>query len=428
MPGYIVERHLKDGDWVIFNRQPSLHRMSMMGHRVRIMDGKTFRLHLCVTTPYNADFDGDEMNLHVPQTEEARVELKELMDVNKHIRTPRYGLPLIGAKQDHLMGLYLLTQDGVKLTKREVASLLFSVDIDVDLDKEEYTGKEVFSFLLPKINYYGKTKSGDDVVIEEGILKKGYINIKSIGAESGELLNKIDLEYGSEKAAEFLEKCVVVSLLFLSIYSYTISLLDYTIDKESRKEMYKHISKKIKDYINSGGSDKTQLELEKVIKDIEQIIREKLSKKSYARIAAEIGARGSLVSVSQIIGCIGQEKLKGRKITRGYYGRTLPCFKKYEANPSAYGFVSRGYREGVSPPEFFFDAMHGREGLSDTALKTKHSGYLERRLVNSLHDLIVCRDDTIRNEKNQIIQFKPLENNVNPYTANKGKIFFEDIL
>ena len=120
--------------------------------------------------------------------------------------------------------------------------------------------------------------------------------------------------------------------------------------------------------------------------------------------------------------------MKGKKITRGYYGRTLPHFKVGEVNPEAYGFVKNGYRDGINPIEFFFDAMHGREGLSDTALKTKHSGYLERRLVNSLHDIIVKADGTVRNESNQIIQFAPLENNINPYVASKGRISLEDIL
>ena len=427
IPGYVVERHLQDGDWVIFNRQPSLHRMSMLGHKARIMDGRTFRLHLAVTTPYNADFDGDEMNLHVPQTEEARAEVKHLMDVNKHIRTPRYGLPIIGLKHDHLMGLYYLTRDDTKLSKKEVANLLAYTDIETELTKDFYTGKEVFSMLLPKINFRGKTKSGEDVIIENGNLIKGYIDEKIVGAEKGELLNKIELLYGCEEAARFIENSVKISLMFLCTNAYTISLKDYHLPENVKANIKKLISSKINNYINNPSED-SQLELEQVLKEIEKIVREYLSKDSSARIAAEIGARGSLISVSQIVGCVGQEKLKGKKITRGYYGRTLPHFKVGEVDPAAYGFVKNGYREGINPIEFFFDAMHGREGLSDTALKTKHSGYLERRLVNSLHDVIVKSDGTVRNENNQIIQFTPLENNVNPYRASKGKISLEDIL
>ena len=427
IPGYIVERHMQDGDWVIFNRQPSLHRMSMMGCKARIMPDKTFRLHLCTTTPYNADFDGDEMNLHIPQTEEARVEVKYLMDTNKHIRTPRYGLPIIGAKHDHLMGIYFLTKDNVKLSKKEVANLLMVTDIDVELDKDMYTGKEVFSFLLPKINFNGKTKTGEEVIIKDGILLKGYIDENSIGAEKGELLSKIELLYGGDEAARFLENLTKLSLSFLMTNAYSISLEDYYLDLEDQKKIEKVVSEEIDNYIKMP-SDETQLKLEQLPKEVEKIVKLKLSKNSSARIAAEIGARGSLISVSQIIGCIGQEKLKGKKITRGYYGRTLPHFKRKEINPAAYGFVKNGYKKGISPIEFFFDAMHGREGLSDTALKTRQSGYLERRLVNCLHDIKVAKDLTVRDEKNRIIQFTPFENNINPYRANKGRIEVEDLL
>ncbi|HIE41147.1 MAG TPA: DNA-directed RNA polymerase subunit A' [Candidatus Aenigmarchaeota archaeon] len=428
IPGYIVERHLQDGDWVIFNRQPSLHRMSMMGHKARIMGGRTFRLHLAVTTPYNADFDGDEMNLYVPQTEEARAEIKHLMDVYKHIRTPRYGLPIIGLKHDHIIGTYLLTKEDLKLSKNEVANLLAFININKELDKDFYTGKEIFSLLLPNdLNFRGNTKTGEEVVIENGILKKGYIDEKLVGAEKGELLNKIELLYGEDIAAKFIEDLVRVSLNFLMTYSYTISVRDYSLSKEDEHRIEKIVTVKIRDYIIDPTEDR-QLELERVLKDVEKIIKEKLSKDSSARIAAETGARGSLISVSQIIGCVSQEKLKGKRITRGYYGRTLPHFKLRETNPCVYGFVKNGYLKGISPTEFFFDAMHGREGLSDTALKTKHSGYLERRLVNSLHDLIIRKDGTIRNEADQIIQFIPFENNINPYRANKGKISLKDIL
>src|SRR3972149_526657 len=114
--GYLVERHLSDGDIVLFNRQPSLHQMSIMAHYVKVLPGKTFRLHPSVCPPYNADFDGDEMNLHVPQSEEARSEAILLMRVQDHLISPRYGGPIIGALRDFITGAYLLTKDGTTLT------------------------------------------------------------------------------------------------------------------------------------------------------------------------------------------------------------------------------------------------------------------------------------------------------------------------
>ena len=119
-PGVIVERHLIDGDVAIFNRQPSLHRMSMLVHEIRVMQGKTFRFNLADCTPYNADFDGDEMNLHVIQSEEARAEARILMRVQEHIISPRYGGSVIGGIHDHITGAYLLTQSDVFLHKHVV--------------------------------------------------------------------------------------------------------------------------------------------------------------------------------------------------------------------------------------------------------------------------------------------------------------------
>lgn len=156
-PGFVVERHLMNGDIVLFNRQPSLHRMSMMGHIVRVLPGRTFRLHLAVCPPYNADFDGDEMNLHVPQNEEARAEAKTLMLVQNHIITPRYGGPIIGARQDYITGGYLLTRKDTFINRELLMYLLAAANYDGEIDepaimhpKELWTGKQVISMLLPK--------------------------------------------------------------------------------------------------------------------------------------------------------------------------------------------------------------------------------------------------------------------------------------
>ncbi|KAK1394377.1 hypothetical protein POM88_013433 [Heracleum sosnowskyi] len=108
--GYKVERHLNDGDFVLFNRQPSLHKMSIMGHRIKIMPYSTFRLNLSVTSPYNADFDGDEMNMHVPQSFETRAEVLELMMVPKCIVSPQANRPVMGIVQDTLLGRRKITK------------------------------------------------------------------------------------------------------------------------------------------------------------------------------------------------------------------------------------------------------------------------------------------------------------------------------
>src|SRR5712691_3484405 len=163
--GYMVERHLADGDIVIFNRQPSLHRMSIMAHYVRVLPYRTFRLHPAVCPPYNADFDGDEMNLHVPQGEEARTEARLLMQVQDQILSPRYGGPIIGAIRDSLTAAFLLTQKSTLLDRPTVSKLLAAADFEgpmpepaVTKPEEKWTGKQIFSIVLPKgFNFVSKS-------------------------------------------------------------------------------------------------------------------------------------------------------------------------------------------------------------------------------------------------------------------------------
>ncbi|MEM3061607.1 MAG: DNA-directed RNA polymerase subunit A', partial [Candidatus Bathyarchaeia archaeon] len=164
-PGFIVERHIRDGDIVLFNRQPSLHRMSIMAHFVKVLPYKTFRLNPCICPPYNADFDGDEMNLHVPQSEEARTEAKILMQVQDQILSPRYGGPIIGAIRDLLSAAFLLTYSSTYLKKEEVGKLLAATGYEGPLPKpaikkpkELWSGKQIFSLFLPKdFNFASKS-------------------------------------------------------------------------------------------------------------------------------------------------------------------------------------------------------------------------------------------------------------------------------
>ncbi|MEM0330646.1 MAG: DNA-directed RNA polymerase subunit A', partial [Archaeoglobaceae archaeon] len=224
--GWIVERELADGDIVLFNRQPSLHRMSIMAHYVRVLPYKTFRLNPAVCPPYNADFDGDEMNLHVPQSLEAQAEAKILMAVQEHILSPRFGGPIIGGIHDHVTGLYLLTRGNKKFTKEEALAFLRAVDISEIPAKEEYTGKEIFSFILPKISikFRAEVCQGCDVckeedcdndayvVIENGVLLKGTIDEKAIGAFKGIIIDEIMRKFGAGVARKFIDDMTKLSI------------------------------------------------------------------------------------------------------------------------------------------------------------------------------------------------------------------------
>ncbi|MFQ5475309.1 MAG: DNA-directed RNA polymerase subunit A', partial [Candidatus Nanoarchaeia archaeon] len=191
-PGYQVERHLMDGDIAIFNRQPSLHRMSMMCHKIRVLPGRTFRINPAVCNPYNADFDGDEMNLHIPQTEEARAEAEILMQVQTQLISARYGLSVIGCIQDAISGNYLLTKDGTEIPYESAIEILISVGVEDTSrlkKKKNVSGKEIFSVLLPAdFDYLGKDAKGDEVKIKKGRLLSGTMDKANLGEGSGLLL------------------------------------------------------------------------------------------------------------------------------------------------------------------------------------------------------------------------------------------------
>ena len=250
--GYRVERHLADGDIVMFNRQPSLHQMSIMAHYVRVLPGKTFRLHPSVCPPYNADFDGDEMNLHVPQSEEARAEAILLMRVQDQLISPRYGGPIIGALRDFVTGAYLLTKDGTTLTPQEFSNLAMLGGYTDALPEPAakssrgipvYTGKQLFSLFLPKdFNYvitskWSKGTNGqqNDVVIKNGQLISGVIDKTSIGAEEPEsVLHRIAKDYGNAVGKKFLNSILIMVKQFITHYGFSYGYSDLEVSGQGQ--------------------------------------------------------------------------------------------------------------------------------------------------------------------------------------------------
>jgi DNA-directed RNA polymerase subunit A' len=469
--GWIVERQLKDGDLVLFNRQPSLHRMSIMAHRVKVMPFKTFRLNPAVCPPYNADFDGDEMNLHVPQTEEARAEARILMQVEENILSPRFGGPIIGGIHDHISGLFLLTQKGTKFTKSEVYELLRKCDVEKPLPDpavEEggssyYTGKQVFSQILPKqLNLKLKAKKcvmhGEClksnceidayVKIGGGNLICGIIDEKSIGAFSGAILDGIIREYadtGFQEASRFLDNATKLAIRSIMKFGFSFGIDDEDVSQQAQLEIEEIIEKaegRVAALINAyefgelesmpGRTLNETLEM-KIMQELGKA-RDKsgeiagknlgfageLALGNSAVVMAVSGARGSMLNLTQMAGCVGQQSVRGERIKRGYYDRTLPHFRKGDLGADARGFVRSSYKKGLTPTEFFFHAIGGREGLVDTAVRTSQSGYLQRRLINALQDLEVEYDGTVRAGE-KVVQFVYGEDGIDPTRSDYGK-------
>ncbi len=470
-PKYIIERHIRDGDLVLFNRQPSLHRMSIMAHMAKIMPHRTFRLNLCVCPPYNADFDGDEMNAHIPQGGEAKAEALELMLVQKQILSPRYGGPIIGAIQDYITSAFLLSKKDTFLKKKEACQLLLAAGYSGPLPPPEvaepepmWSGKQIVSLIIPKgLNMTLKANNCRHcetckeencpydayVKVKDGRLICGILDRKTLGAQQPKnMIHRIVKEFGSDEARRFLDSLGKLLIAFISRHGFSMGLRDIAVLKEAQERIRAIIEekeKKVLVLIKSfekrelerlpGRTEEETLEMQirQELSDArdtagEVITSEYLNPKNPIAIMAKSGARGSALNLAQMIACVGQQSVRGERISRGYKNRTLPHFKPGDIGSKARGFVESSFRKGLAPIEFFFHASGGREGLVDTAVRTSTSGYMQRRLINALQDLKAEYDGTIRNAIGDIIQFKFGEDGIDPSKSDYGKAVDVDMI
>lgn len=473
--GWKVERHIRDGDIVLFNRQPSLHRLSIMAHYVRVMPGRTFRLNPAVCPPYNADYDGDEMNLHVLQTEEARAEAKILMAVKRNIISPRFGRPIIGGIHDYITGLFLLTRGDKRFEQEKVQDILNKIDIEdlgagtfeSPVESEDshltpyWTGKQIFGMILPKglnLQFRGKIcekciERGEEckkeecpreayVMIREGNLVCGIIDEKAIGSFKGIIIDRIFRRYGEEAAKVFINDASRLAINYIKQTGFSFGISDEDIPKEGKEqirgEAVHEAEKKVEELIRAYEAGELEAlpgraleetlellimqELARARDDAGDIAERYLGIENPGVLMAKSGARGSLLNLTQMAACVGQQSVRGERIKRGYQGRTLPHFKSGDRSADAHGFVRASFKDGLSPTEYFFHAVGGREALVDTAVRTSQSGYFQRRLINALQDLEVKYDGTVRETRGIVVQFKYGDDGVDPSKGEYGKV------
>ncbi|MFB6246616.1 MAG: DNA-directed RNA polymerase subunit A' [Candidatus Pacearchaeota archaeon] len=418
-PGYIVERHLVDGDIILFNRQPSLHKGSLMSHYVRILPGKTLRVHPSVCPPYGADFDGDEMNIHVPQNEEAKAEAKALLDVKQNLMSPKNGTNFVGCIKDAITGDYLVSL--AEFSREEASQLLFQAGKELSSTKKKISGKELLSEILPKETNF----SNNSVEVKDGKIQSGVIDKSCFADEDGELIAEIDKSAGRDETFNSIDKAFKIGNQYATEYGVTASAEDFKLDESVMNERDKEIKKakkKTQEIIDS--YQKGELEplpgksleesreikilqtLNEVRTNIGQIVKEKFPEDNVVNKMIQSGGGGNMLSITQISCCVGQQALWGGRVDIGYSGRTLPFFKKDDLSPEAKGFIKNSFMEGLRPEEFFFSSMVGRDSLMDVALRTPKSGYLYRRLANAFQDFRSEYDGTVRDSNNNIIQFQ----------------------
>ena len=494
--GDIVNRHLLDGDYVLFNRQPSLHKMSMMGHRVKVMKGNTFRLNVSVTTPYNADFDGDEMNMHVPQSIHARSELINIATVNNHIISPRENKPIITIVQDTLLGIYKLTNseiihypqgsqyyignntnlykinestsnyqcvDSCVYTKTQMMNIISMLstyngvppesDIKINRmgeDIELWSGKCILSFIIPKLvnlhmpnGKYDRNKENKEDISElksqfvkyntemnfiniiNGDIKNGTFDKGIFTKTSKGLIHTICNDFGNMRAYDFINDLQRIVSIILMIEGFSVGISDMIADKATNEKLLKIISDKKMDIENimkevhlnifEDIPGKTQNEffemkvnsiLNDTTNETGSLSLSNLDPKNRISFMINSGSKGKPTNISQIIACLGQQNVDGKRIPYGFQDRTLPHYYKYDDSSEARGFVENSFISGQTPQEFFFHAMGGREGLIDTACKTSETGYVQRQLVKAMEDLMVNYDYSVRGSSSCIVQFK----------------------
>jgi DNA-directed RNA polymerase beta' subunit len=405
--GDVVHRHLKDGDTVLLNRQPTLHKGSMLAMKIRVMPGKTFKFNLATTKTFNADFDGDEMNIHVPQSIEARTELELLSASKYNIMSAQASKPNMCIVQDSLVAAFLMTKDvnnnltksqffdisltgemkGKSLWSKERVKIIKNVLKMKGKNSCVYNGRGLVSLILPyDFIYEQKNDAYSDepiVKIYRGVMYEGALDKTTLGACHNSLIQVIHKEYGVDMASEFISNIQFISNGWLLVNGFSIGLEDCLI---TSPENVIQIQDKIsRCYVEADGIEATTYNegirevritaaLSKA-KDVGmKIAKDSMLSTNNLLSTVLSGSKGDFFNIAQLTGLLGQQNLLGKRVqpTLNNSKRTLPhyAFGKLdkEVEYESRGFVRHSFIEGLNPQEFFFHAMSGREGVCDTAM------------------------------------------------------------
>ncbi len=422
--GDIIERQLIDGDLVLFNRQPTLHRVSIMAHEVKLLPGNTLRLNSAATTPYNADFDGDDMNIHVPQSLEAQAEAKYLMRPQDLILSARNGEPIMYLKEDELVGIYLLTREDTNFNKQEASEIMANIGLydlpEINKKTKKYSGKSLFSMILPNTLNLEYKDNGNNIKIKNGI-------ITSTDILSEEIVNKVLItqifkDFGSDKAMDFLTYASKLSLIIAYKQGISIGISDYYIEdiEKAKQLLIKDIEEKASILLNNYKTKKLEplpgynlketynttniLELSTARNIAANTIEKYLDSNNNAYLMIQAKARGNIFNFVQTSLFLGQQAVRGKAPSRGYNKRLLPYFKRSDNSISAKGFIKSSYSDGLNIIEYFQHSMGARDSAMSKSLVTAISGYMQRRLINALQDLYVDENLAVKDASGSLIQ------------------------
>lgn len=458
-PGDVVERHLADEDVVVFNRQPSLHKHGMSCHRVRLMPGHTFRVSLVVTGQYNADFDGDEMNVHVPQSAAARAECAMLMAVGQNIIGSQ-SRPVMGIVQDSCLGVHLLTQPdtlfdhahacrivgALRHAPRALPAPAVAFYANGVATHRWWTGKQIFSMLFPHNFYhepegdvFAKVEEWEDaklpVVVRGGKLLCGILRKAQVGSGSGSFIDVLTRDHGNVACMRFFGDCQRMTHAFLLQRDHHVGVKDVMLSKEGQERVRERLAKASnlceeiqKEVLDAPVEVAVKAErailriLSKSLMQTGGIVSECLDESNAIRRMVTAGSKGSVINLGQICAALGQQSLEGARIVAEKGDRTLPCFAPHDLSLASRGMVLNSFALGLSPTEMFYHGVGGREGLVDTAVKTSQSGYLQRRMNKSMEDARVRGDGTVRNASDEVLNFRWGSDGLHPARLERAKL------
>ncbi|KAI5185114.1 DNA-directed RNA polymerase III subunit RPC1 [Nematocida homosporus] len=440
-PGDTLERHLLDRDTVLFNRQPSLHRLSIMAHRAKVLTGRTLRFNECVCAPYNADFDGDEMNIHLAQTAEARVEAQELMGVKNNLVVPRNGQPLVAATQDFITGSYLLSGKDTFFSREEMGMLLAYA-----LPQRRGGGNLKPTLLRPVVRYTGKTLLSEvlglSVTVEtrtrgytpegataanEGlfVMRRGEIlfgraDKRVVGGEEGSVFHYELRNSGPAPVAAALDALARLCARYMGERGFSIGLDDVFANESLEGQIAAAVDRCEIEALEAA-EDRAIAVLARAREDSGALCVTMLGRHNSPVTMQACGSKGSLINVAQMVACVGQQVVGGQRIALDFGNRSLPHFLPESPAPASRGFVRSSFCAGLRPTEFFFHAVSGREGLVDTAVKTAETGYMQRRLMKVLEGVHVAYDGSVR-RGGVIIQSHFGDDGLDPALLQRGSL------
>jgi DNA-directed RNA polymerase II subunit RPB1 len=424
--GDVIHRHIKDGDVCLFNRQPSLHRMSMMGHKAIIVENNTFRLNVFVCSPYNADFDGDEMNTFIPESAQTRVEIEELAGVPRQIITPATSTPIISVAQDSMVGSYLMTKSKFATTGEQlfhymmpIIQLKSNFNFIKAREKETWTGNELYSMILPNISL-----KNSKVEIKNGDIVEGFMNKATLGGSSKGIIQAIMNQHGTRVCRDFLDNLQRLVVTWMEDVGFSIGFGDMMPKKNIRNDILKVLNEKrieanelirksqmglFEPYLsNEHKNAKLEMDIgniaSRAANEVEQIVFDNLPEDNNFIISIKSGTKGKEYNLKQVIGTFGQQNIDGRRLAYGLSGRVLPHYTKWDRSLESRGFVFSSYMNGLTPQEFFYISMGSRSDAIDSNIKTAETGYVQRRLIKALEDLTVEYDGTVRDSTGNIVQ------------------------